>query len=90
VLLMPGASFLVLYRLLWMSVRLSLSVAYPVFVAMMGAIIAGTMLGQGPFAGVASGTFLIFAQMTVGFSVSVLLLGSASNQRRAASEALRK
>lgn len=86
-----GASFLVLLPLLWMSVRLSLRVAYPVFVAMMGTIIAGTMLGQGPFSGVErGGAFVIFAQMTIGFSASVLLLGSASNQQRAASEALRK
>jgi diguanylate cyclase (GGDEF)-like protein len=86
-----GTSFLVLLPLLWMSVRLSLSLAYPVFVAVMGTTMAGTMLGYGPFYGVErGGTFVIFAQMTIGFSASVLLLGGASNQQRAASETVWK
>lgn len=58
--------------------------------AVIGATITGTLAGYGPFFGMeAGGTFVIFAQMTIGFSVSVLLLGGASNEQRAAAEAVR-
>ena len=50
-----GASFLVLLPLLWMAVRLSLEVTYPVFLLVMMATIEGTMSGHGPFFGVAHG-----------------------------------
>jgi len=86
-----GASFLILLPLLWMAVRFSLSVAYPMFVTAMGAVVAATMSGHGPFSGVEKGgTFFIFAQMAIGFGASVLLLGGASNEQRTAEEALRK
>jgi len=71
-----GASFLILLPLLWMAVRLSLSVAYPVYVLVITATIVGTMSGRGPFFGVErGGTLAIFAQMAIGFGASVLLLG---------------
>jgi integral membrane sensor domain MASE1 len=80
-----GAIFLILLPLLWMSVRLSLALAYPVFVAVVGAMMAGTMAGYGPFSGIEQGgTFTFFAEMTIGFSASLLLLGGASNEQRVA------
>ncbi len=86
-----GASFLVLLPLLWMAVRLSLEVTYPVFLLVMMATIEGTMSGHGPFFGVAhGGTLIIFAQIAIGFGVSVLLLGGAANEQRAAEDELRK
>jgi diguanylate cyclase (GGDEF)-like protein len=86
-----GASFLVLLPLLWMAVRLSLRVAYPTFVVVMLATIAGTMAGRGPFYGVEQGgTLVIFAQMAIGFGASVLLLGGAANEQRTAEDELRK
>jgi len=86
-----GASFLILLPLLWMAVRLSLSVAYPVYVLVITATIVGTMSGRGPFFGVErGGTLAIFAQMAIGFGASVLLLGGAANEQRAAEDALRK
>ncbi len=86
-----GASFLVLLPLLWMAVRLSLRVAYPVFVVVMLATIAGTMAGRGPFYGVEQGgTLVLFAQMAIGFGASVLLLGGAANEQRTAEDELRK
>jgi diguanylate cyclase (GGDEF)-like protein len=85
-----GAIFLILLPLLWMSVRLSLALAYPVFVAVVGAMMAGTMAGYGPFSGIEQGgTFTFFAEMTIGFSVSLLLLGGASNEQRVAERAMR-
>ena len=85
-----GATFLILLPLLWMSVRISLALAYPVFVAVMGAMVVGTMAGYGPFSGIEQGsTFTFFAEMTIGFSVSLLLLGGASNEQRAAERAMR-
>jgi diguanylate cyclase (GGDEF)-like protein len=85
-----GAIFLILLPLLWMSVRLSLALAYPVFVAVLGAMMAGTMAGYGPFSGIEpGGTFTFFAQMTIGFSASLLLLGGASNEQRVAERAMR-
>ena len=84
-----GATFLILLPLLWMSVRLSLRMAYPVFAMVMGATIVGTMAGYGPFAGLEyDSRFTIFAEMTLGFSASVLLLGGASNEQRAAARAV--
>lgn len=86
-----GASFLVLLPVLWMAVRLSLSLAYPMFLAVMASTITGTMAGYGPFAGVESGgALIIFAQMGIGFGASVLLLGAAANEQRAAENSLRK
>ena len=68
-----------LLPLLWMAVRLSLRVAYPVYVIVMLATIAGTMAGRGPFYGVEQGGILIiFAQMAIGLGASVLLLGGAA------------
>jgi integral membrane sensor domain MASE1 len=73
-----GASFLVLLPLLWLAVRMSLRVAYPMFVFVILATIVGTMAGHGPFFGVErGGTLIIFAQMAIGFGTSVLLLGGA-------------
>lgn len=80
-----GAIFLILLPLLWMSVRLSLALAYPVFVAVLGAMMAGTMAGYGPFSGIEQGgTFTFFAEMTIGFSASLLLLEEprTNNARR--------
>ena len=86
-----GATFLILLPLLWMSVRLSLVLAYPVFVAVVGAIVAGTMAGYGPFSGIEQGsTYTFFAEMTIGFSASLLLLGGASNEQRRAEAAVRR
>lgn len=86
-----GASFLVLLPLLWICVRGSLGLAYPVFVAVMTAILAGTWMGYGPFFGVAQGSaFLIFAEIAIGFSTAILLLGGASNEQRMAAEAVRQ
>ena len=86
-----GASFLLLLPLLWMAVRLSLRIAYPAFLAVMGATIAGTVAGYGPFAGVEhGGVLIIFAQMAIGFGASVLLLGAAANEQRASEQSLRK
>jgi integral membrane sensor domain MASE1 len=86
-----GASFLILLPLLWMAVRLSLQLAYPAFVVVMIATIVGTMSGFGPFYGVEhGGKLVIFAQMAIGFGASVLLLGGASNEQRAAEDQLRK
>jgi diguanylate cyclase (GGDEF)-like protein len=86
-----GASFLLLLPLLWLAVRMSLRVAYPVFVCVMLATIVGTMAGRGPFFGVQrGGTLIIFAQMAIGFGTSVLFLGGAANEQRAAENELRK
>lgn len=80
------ASFLILSPLLWMAVRLSLEIAYPMLVLVMGATMAGTLEGYGPFSGVPRGGMLaIFAQMANGFGASVLLLGGAASE-----QALRK
>ncbi len=84
-----GATFLILLPLLWMSVRLSLQIAYPAFAIVMAATIVGTMAGHGPFAGIEySSRFTIFAEMTLGFSASILLLGAASNEQRVAARAI--
>lgn len=86
-----GASFLILLPLLWMAVRMSLRVVYPMFVIVMGAVIIGTMEGHGPFFGTGvGGAFIIFAQMAIGFGSSVLLLGGASAEQRLARDALQK
>jgi diguanylate cyclase (GGDEF)-like protein len=86
-----GTSFLILLPLLWMSVRFSVRIAYPMFVAVMGLVIGVTLAGYGPYAGVEKGgTFVIFAQMAIGFGVAVLLLGAASEEQRSAERALRK
>ncbi len=86
-----GATFLILLPLLWMSVRLSLTLAYPVFVAVVGAMVVGTMAGYGPFAGIEPGsTFMFFAEMTIAFSASLLLLGGAANEQRVAEQAMRR
>ena len=86
-----GASFLILLPLLWISVRMSLNIAYPMFLAVMSATIAGSMAGHGPFFGVEhGGTLVIFAQMAIGFGAAVLLLGGAANEQRAAQHSLRK
>jgi hypothetical protein len=78
-----GASFLVLLPLLWMALRSSLSHVFPMLAAMIGMTVVGTMLGNGPFFGVdQGGVFVLFAQMAIGFSAAVLLLGSAANQQR--------
>jgi diguanylate cyclase (GGDEF)-like protein len=51
----------------------------------------GTISGFGPFYGVEhGGKLVIFAQMAIGFGASVLLLGGASNEQRAAEDQLRK
>jgi diguanylate cyclase (GGDEF)-like protein len=86
-----GATFLILLPLLWMSVRLSLTLAYPVFVAVVGTMVAATLAGHGPFAGIEQGSaFTFFAEMTVGFSASLLLLGGAANEQRAAQLAMQR
>ena len=86
-----GASFLLLLPLLWMAMRWSLEVAYPMLVAVIVATIAGSLAGYGPFSGVERGGVLaIFAQMAIGFGTSVLLLGGAAREQQAAKEALRK
>jgi diguanylate cyclase (GGDEF)-like protein len=86
-----GASFLVLLPLLWTAVRLSLRVAYPMYVVVMLVTIVGTMSGRGPFFGVEpGGALIIFAQIAVGFGGAVLLLGGAANEQRAAEDELRK
>ena len=86
-----GASFLVLLPLLWMSLRLTLAMAYSMFATTIGAIMIGTLLGHGPFAQVEAGrAFILFAQMTIGFGASVLLLGVASNEQRTASQSVQK
>jgi diguanylate cyclase (GGDEF)-like protein len=86
-----GASFLLLLPLLWMAMRWSLEVAYPMLVAVIAATIAGTLAGYGPFSGVERGGVLaIFSQMAIGFGASVLLLGGAAREQQAAKEALRK
>jgi diguanylate cyclase (GGDEF)-like protein len=86
-----GASFLVLLPLLWVSVRFSTGVAYPMFVAVMGTVIVATLAGYGPYAGVGKGgIFVVFAQMAIGFGGSVLLLGAASEEQRTAEKALRQ
>jgi diguanylate cyclase (GGDEF)-like protein len=72
-----------------MAVRLSLRVAYPVFVIVMPATIVGTLGGRGPFYGVErGGALIIFAQMSIGFGVSVLVLGGAANEQRASQDEL--
>jgi hypothetical protein len=74
-----------------MAVRMSLRVAYPIFVLVILGTIVGTMAGRGPFFGVErGGTLIIFAQMAIGFGTSVLLLGGAANEQRAAENDLRK
>src|SRR5882762_8606553 len=86
-----GASFLILLPLLWMAGRLSLGIAYPMFLTAIVATIAGTMAGYGPFSRVApGGALVIFAQMAYGFGSSVLLLGAAANEQRTAEKSLRR
>ena len=86
-----GASFLILLPLLWVAGRLSLSMAYPMFLVVIAATIAGTMAGFGPFSRVEpGGVLVIFAQMAYGFGSSVLLLGAAANEQRSAEKSLRK
>lgn len=86
-----GASFIMLLPLLWLSTRFSARVGYPMFVATVAAVIAATLHGYGPYAGMEkSGTFFIFAQMAIGFGVAVLLLGASSEEQRAAEKALRE
>src|SRR5258706_2956090 len=86
-----GASFLILLPLLWIAGRLSLSLAYPMFLVAMAATIAGTMAGYGPFSRVEpGGALVIFAQMAYGFGSSVLLLGAAANEQRTAEKSLRR
>jgi len=86
-----GASFLVLVPLLWVAVRFSATIAYPMFVTVMTAVIVATLAGYGPYAGVdQGGTCFIFAQMVIGFGAAVLLLGAGSEQQRTTANALRQ
>jgi hypothetical protein len=82
---------LILVPLLWLAVRFSLAVAYPIFVGTIGIITAMSLSGYGPFSlnGRAGSQFL-FAQMSLGFSISILLLGGAATEQRAAEMALRE
>ena len=86
-----GAAFLILVPLLWLAVRFSLAVAYPIFVGTIGIITAMSLSGYGPFSlnGQVGSQFL-FAQMSLGFSISILLLGGAATEQRAAEMALRE
>jgi len=83
--------FLVLTPLLWVAVRFSARIAYPLFAAVMVVVIIATMAGYGPYATVGrGGTFLIFAQMAIGFGSASLLLGTISEQQRGSAKALRQ
>jgi len=85
-----GASFLLLVPLLWVAVRFSVAIAYPMFVAEMTAIMAGTLAGYGPYAGVdKGGAFFVLAHMVIGFGLAVLLLGASADERRTAEKAWR-
>ena len=86
-----GAAFLVLVPVLWLATRFTVSVAYPVLVATITVIIAATLAGHGPYTwSEQGGPVFIFAQMCVGFSASVLLLGVAASEQRNAEAALRE
>jgi len=85
-----GMPFLVLVPLLWIAVRFSATVAYPMFVAVMTAVIAAMLSGHGPYGGVERvGAFFVFGEMAIGFGTAVLLLGAASEEQRATEKALR-
>ena len=86
-----GSSFLILLPLLWIAVRFSSRLAYPILVGLMTVVIMATIAGHGPYSGVPTGgTFYIFAQMGIGFGVTVLLLGAVSEEHRTAEQALRE
>jgi diguanylate cyclase (GGDEF)-like protein len=86
-----GAAFLVLVPLLWLAIRFTVSVAYPVLVTSIAVIVAATLAGHGPFSlSEHGGPIFVFAQMCVGFSTSVLLLGGAASEQRNAETALRE
>jgi diguanylate cyclase (GGDEF)-like protein len=86
-----GAAFLVLVPVLWLAIRFTVSVAYPVLVTTIAIIIVATLSGYGPFSlSEQGGPVFVFAQMCVGFSTSVLLLGGAASEQRNAETALRE
>lgn len=86
-----GALFLLLLPLLWISVRFSARIAYPIFAMVIIVVITSTLLGYGPYSGVdRGGNFIVFAQMVIGFGGAVLLLGAASEEQREAEQALRR
>jgi diguanylate cyclase (GGDEF)-like protein len=86
-----GLPFLVLVPLLWVAVRFSATVAYPMFVAAMTAVIVTTISGNGAYAGAEkTQTFFIFAEMVIGFGTAILLLSAASEQQRTTETALRQ
>jgi len=86
-----GRPFLVLVPLLWVAVRLSATIAYPMFAAVVTAVMAATLAGYGPYAGVdRGGTCFIFGQMVIGFDAAVLLVGAASEEQRTTEKALRQ
>ena len=78
-----GSVFLVLVPLLWLAVRFSIAIAYPIFAMAMTIIIMATMHGMGPFwGGETRGPIFVFAEMSVGFGMAILLLGSAASEQR--------
>jgi diguanylate cyclase (GGDEF)-like protein len=86
-----GSAFLVLVPLLWLAVRFSITIAYPLFAFVMTIIIMATMHGRGPFwSGGASGPIFVFAEMSVGFGMAILLLGSAALEQQRTQHALRE
>lgn len=83
-----GASYLILLPLLWVSIRFSASIAYPMFASVMAALFGATLCGIGPYSG--GQHFFALAQMVVGFGAAVLLLGAASAEQQAAKDALHR
>jgi diguanylate cyclase (GGDEF)-like protein len=86
-----GSAFLVLIPLLWLAVRYSIYIAYPIFGLVMTVLIAATINKMGPFwVPQTGGPLFVFAEMSVGFGVAILLLGAAASEQRAAEFALRE
>ena len=86
-----GSAFLVLVPLLWLAVRFSITIAYPLFAFVMTIVIVATMNGRGPFwSGGTSGPIFVFAEMSVGFGMAILLLGSAAGEQQRTQHALRE
>ncbi len=81
-----GASYLILLPLLWLSIRFSSSIAYPMFVAVMVNLFVATLSGVGPYAG--PQRFFALGEMVIGFGAAVLLIGAASAEQYAAKNAL--
>lgn len=85
-----GALFILFLPLLWMSVRFSTRIAYPIFAIVITVLIVSTLVGYGPYSAAGrGGTFILFAQMVIGFGIAILLLGAASEEQREAAKALR-